>query len=125
MLTDSPAYSGFSVDDIPAARAFYGDTLGLEVTEDHGMLGVKLGNGTHVLIYPSDTHRPGSFTVLNFPVDDIDVAVDRLVDAGIALDHNEMTDDKGVMRGIERQMGPDIAWFKDPAGNVLSVLHEG
>lgn len=125
MFTDSPAYSGFSVDDIPAARAFYSDTLGLEVTEEHGMLDLQLATGTHVLVYPSDGHRPASFTILNFPVDDIDVAVGELTAAGVTFDHNEMTDEKGVMRGIERQMGPDIAWFKDPAGNVLSVLCEG
>lgn len=125
MFTDSPAYSGFSVDDIPAARAFYSDTLGLEVTEEHGMLDLQLATGTHVLVYPSDDHRPASFTILNFPVDDIDTAVDELGAAGVTFDRNEMTDDKGVMRGIERQMGPDIAWFKDPAGNVISVLCEG
>ena len=129
MLQDSKAYSGFSVNDIPAAKQFYGETLGLEVTEQHGMLNLHLGGGTVVLAYPKgEGHTPASFTVLNFPVDDIDKVVDELAAKGIQFEHYDSdmlkTDDKGIARGLSKNMGPDIAWFKDPAGNILSVLQE-
>jgi catechol 2,3-dioxygenase-like lactoylglutathione lyase family enzyme len=122
MLEDSKAYSGFSVDDIPAAKDFYGETLGLKVTEDHGMLGLNLTTGAVVLVYPKENHTPAEFTVLNFPVDDIDKAVDELTERGVQFERYDgfRQDEKG----IAREEGPYIAWFKDPAGNVLSVLQE-
>ena len=125
MLTDSPAYSGFAAPDIPAAKAFYEETLGLRVSEANGMLTLHLAGGRDTLIYPKDDHVPAGFTILNFPVDDIDAAVDALAERGVVFDtSSEWVDDRGVMRGRERDMGPDIAWFTDPAGNVLSVLQE-
>ena len=122
MLTDSKAFSGFSVDDIPAARAFYGDTLGLDVTEQNGMLDVTLGGGAHVLIYPKPDHEPAAFTILNFPVADVDAAVDALAARGVAFEHYDYPEMKTDEKGIMRDNGPTIAWFRDPAGNVLSVL---
>ena len=122
MLTDSKAFSGFSVDDIPAAQAFYGDTLGLDVTEQNGMLDVTLGGGAHVLIYPKPDHEPAGFTILNFPVADVDAAVDALTARGVAFEHYDHPELKTDEKGIMRDNGPTIAWFRDPAGNVLSVL---
>lgn len=125
MLTDSPAYSGFAAPDIPAAKRFYEETLGLRVSEANGMLTLHLAGGRDTLVYPKDDHVPATFTILNFPVEDIDAAVDALVERGVSFDSSsEWTDDKGVMRGRQRDMGPDIAWFTDPAGNILSVLQE-
>lgn len=122
MFATTDAFSGFSVDDIERARAFYGDTLGLEVEDTEGMLGLKLGGGGTVLVYPKgERHAPATFTVLNFPVDDIDAAVDRLSAAGVTLERYPDFPDPDA-RGIYRGMGPDIAWFTDPAGNILSVL---
>lgn len=120
MLHDSRAYSGFSSNDIPRSRDFYERTLGLEVTEENGMLTLHLAGGGLVLVYPKDDHAPATFTVLNFPVADIDAAVDRLAAAGVAFERYDGfdQDDRGIMRGF----GPPIAWFKDPAGNVLSVI---
>jgi catechol 2,3-dioxygenase-like lactoylglutathione lyase family enzyme len=117
------AFSGFSVDDIEKAKAFYGGTLGLDVSEMSGLLRLRLGGGGTVLVYPKDDHAPATFTILNFPVDDIDRAVDELTAAGVRLErypHLGDADEKGIYRGN----GPDIAWFTDPAGNVLSVLEE-
>ncbi len=120
MLRDSHAFSGFSTNDIAAARQFYGETLGLEVTEDNGMLNLQFGNGGRGLIYPKDDHQPATYTTLNFPVPDIDAAVDALTAAGISF---ERYPDSGQdERGIMRRWGPPIAWFKDPAGNILSVI---
>lgn len=125
MFTPDDAYSGFAVDDLDAARRFYGDTLGLEVEvlEGSGFLSLHLASGGRVLIYGKDGHEPAGFTVLNFPVPDVDAAVDDLnargVDTKIYDDADFPTDSKGIMR----EMGPDIAWFRDPAGNVLAV-HE-
>lgn len=127
MFKQSPAFSGFSTNDIAAAKKFYAETLGLDVTEDHGMLQLHLATGGAVLIYPKGDHQPATFTVLNFPVDDIDVAVDALAARGIQFQRGtpEMpTDKKGILRGLSNNMGPDIAWFTDPAGNILSVLQE-
>ena len=118
-LGDSPAFSGFSADDIPAARAFYAETLGLRVTEEHGMLQLHVP-GRAVLVYPKSDHVPAAFTVLNFPVPDIEAAVDDLVARGVEFTHYDWTDE----RGINRRGGPLIAWFTDPAGNVLSVLQD-
>jgi predicted enzyme related to lactoylglutathione lyase len=122
MLKDSKAFSGFSVDDIPKAKAFYGDSLGLEVTEANGMLTLHLGSGGTVLVYPKPNHEPASFTVLNFPVDDIEAAVDALAERGVEFQHYEGTDLQTDPKGIFRGGGPLIAWFTDPAGNVLSVV---
>lgn len=125
MLKESKAYSGFSVDDLEAARGFYGETLGLEVGESGPGLMLKIAGGNGILVYPKDDHTPATYTILNFPVDDIDAAVDELMDAGVAFELYEgMTDEKGVARGISTNRGPDIAWFRDPAGNILSVLHD-
>jgi catechol 2,3-dioxygenase-like lactoylglutathione lyase family enzyme len=122
MLNTDNAFSGFSVDDIAKAKAFYGGALGMNVSEDHGMLNLSIGDGKTVLVYPKDNHVPATYTILNFPVDDIDSAVDELGRAGVAFERYEMTDEKGIARGIASGNGPDIAWFKDPAGNILSVL---
>ena len=120
MFRESHAFSGFSSNDIPKCKAFYSETLGLDVTEEDGMLSLHLAGGGNVLIYPKDDHEPATFTVLNFPVGDVDAAVDGLTKAGIRFERYEGMgqDDRGIMRGN----GPDIAWFKDPAGNILSVL---
>jgi catechol 2,3-dioxygenase-like lactoylglutathione lyase family enzyme len=118
MLEHSKAFSGFSVDDIAEARRFYGETLGLRVSEANGMLTLHLAGDRNTLIYPKPDHTPATFTILNFPVEDIDAAVDQLAARGVEFEHYEQVDEKGVMRA----MGPPIAWFKDPAGNVLSVI---
>lgn len=125
MLKDSQAFSGFSVSNIEDAKEFYGSTLGLMVEEnDMGMLSINLSNGTNILIYPKNDHIPATFTILNFPVNDIDHAVDELSSKGVEFEHYEnMTDEKGIARGLSANQGPDIAWFKDPAGNILSVLN--
>ena len=119
------AFSGFSVDDTAKAKEFYGQTLGLEVSEmpEMGLLQVGIANGGKVLIYPKPDHTPAAFTVLNFPVDDVDKAVDELTARGVRFEHYEgdiTTDEKG----IARDGGPPIAWFRDPSGNILSVLEE-
>ena len=125
MLNPGEAYSGFSVDDIATARSFYGATLGMDVSEANGMLSLSIGGGKSVLVYPKPNHVPATFTILNFPVDDVEAAVDELAAAGVAFEHYDWpgmkTDAKGIMRGN----GPDIAWFRDPAGNILSVLKAG
>jgi catechol 2,3-dioxygenase-like lactoylglutathione lyase family enzyme len=123
MFRESRAFSGFSSNDIPKARQFYATTLGLEVTEENGLLRLHLGGGSTVLVYPKPNHEPATFTVLNFPVADIDKAVGTLTNAGVAFERYEGAgQDK---RGISRQPdGPAIAWFKDPAGNILSVIQE-
>ncbi|TMB83017.1 MAG: VOC family protein [Chloroflexi bacterium] len=120
MFRDSHAFSGFSANDIPRAKEFYGQTLGLEITEDNDMLTLHLAGGGTVLIYPKENHEPASFTVLNFPVSDVDAAVDSLTKAGVTMERYEgFNQDE---RGIMRDQGPPIAWFKDPAGNVVAVL---
>jgi catechol 2,3-dioxygenase-like lactoylglutathione lyase family enzyme len=125
MFKDTRAYSGFSVNDVQKAKAFYGETLGLEVSEADGDLELQIAGGTKILVYPKSDHTPATFTILNFPVDGIERAVDELTKAGVRfLIYNEgdlTTDEKGIFRGE----GPKIAWFKDPAGNILSVLEEG
>jgi catechol 2,3-dioxygenase-like lactoylglutathione lyase family enzyme len=124
MFRDSRAFSGFSSNDIAKAREFYAQTLGLEVTEENGLLTLHLGGGGTVLVYPKDNHEPASFTVLNFPVADIDQAVDRLIGSGIRFERYPgiKQDERGIMRSPGNEFGPPIAWFKDPAGNILSVL---
>jgi catechol 2,3-dioxygenase-like lactoylglutathione lyase family enzyme len=122
MFKNAKAFSGFSVDDIPAAREFYGTTLGLEVTDVEDMLDVALGTGAHVLIYPKPNHEPATYTILNFPVEDVDAAVDDLASRGVAFELYDEPDLKTDEKGIFRGQGPTIAWFRDPAGNILSVL---
>ncbi|MER5939543.1 VOC family protein [Streptomyces sp. NPDC001928] len=133
MLGQSQAFSGFAVGDLDAARRFYGETLGLQVEEtgqgDMRMLTLRLAGGTQVFVYPKEAHTPATFTILNFPVDDIEAAVDELQRRGVTLerypgfDHDE----KGIVR-IGEGEGDDapaaIAWFTDPAGNVLAILQE-
>ena len=122
MFGTTRAFSGFSVDDIAAARAFYGETLGLKVSEENGMLTLHIAGDRDILVYPKANHTPATYTVLNFPVDDIDAAVGELARRGVRFERYEGmdADEKGIFRGG----GPLIAWFTDPAGNVLSVLQE-
>lgn len=125
MFRDTKAVSGFAVDDLDRAREFYAGKLGLTVEvldEEHGVARLRLTGGYEVLMYLSGDMTPASFTMLNFQVDDIDAAVDRLAERGVALERYEdfPQDEKGIMRGP----GPQIAWFRDPAGNVLSVLQQ-
>jgi predicted enzyme related to lactoylglutathione lyase len=123
MFKNTKAFSGFAVPDIEAARQFYGDVLGIETSEEYGLLTLHLDGGARpTLAYPKPDHEPASYTILNFPVDDIDAAVDALTERGVEiLRYDEMPQDE---RGIMREEGPYIAWFADPAGNVLSVLQE-
>jgi catechol 2,3-dioxygenase-like lactoylglutathione lyase family enzyme len=124
VLKDSKAFSGYSADDLDAARAFYADVLGLDVEEATEMpiLRVRFGGDRHVIVYAKPDHQPATFTVLNFPVPDIDAAVDELAVRGVVFERYEGfgQDAKGVMR----DRGPLIAWFKDPAGNILSIIEE-
>jgi catechol 2,3-dioxygenase-like lactoylglutathione lyase family enzyme len=127
MMQMRDAFQGFSVDDVEAARRFYGEALGLEVADEMGGLSLTLPTGQHVFVYPKDDHEPASFTILNFVVDDIDRAVDELNAAGVVTKiyespHDFGTDDRGIARGSQTGQGPDIAWFRDPAGNVLSLI---
>ena len=122
MLQDSKAFSGFAVPDMEKAKEFYGKTLGLKVSDDHGMLTLHLAGGNNVLIYPKPNHVPATFTILNFPVDDVDQAVDKLSKRGVHFVIYEQGDVRTDKKGIMRGNGPTIAWFKDPAGNILSVL---
>jgi catechol 2,3-dioxygenase-like lactoylglutathione lyase family enzyme len=124
MLKDAQAFSGFSVNDLQKAKDFYGGTLGLEVSEQTEGLELSIGGGTKVFIYPKPNHTPATFTILNFVVDDIEKAVDELTQSGVKFEHYEgaiTTDEKGIHRGDE---GPIVAWFTDPAGNILSVLEK-
>ncbi len=126
MFKDSKAFSGFSVNDLAAAKNFYGDLLGIEVKETPEGLMLLIAGSNGVFVYAKDDHEPATFTILNFPVDDIDAAVDTLLEKGVTFEHYpEMTDEKGIARGLSYNHGPDIAWFKDPAGNVLSILNNG
>lgn len=125
MLKDSKAFSGFSVNDLAVAKEFYGQTLGLEVEENPQGLVLKITGGKGVFVYAKDDHVPATYTVLNFSVADIGQAVDELTGKGVTFEHyDNMTDEKGIARGLSQNRGPDIAWFKDPAGNILSVLQE-
>jgi catechol 2,3-dioxygenase-like lactoylglutathione lyase family enzyme len=124
MFEHTKAFSGFSVDDIPKAKQFYSETLGLRVTEEYGMLQLHIEGDRNILVYPKPDHTPATFTILNFPVDDIDAAVDELVARGVRFEKYDEVDEKGILRGRKLNRGPDIAWFTDPAGNILSVLQE-
>lgn len=125
MFTDSHPFSSFAVDDIDAARRFYAETLGLEVRDsrESGLLELHVGGATPVLVYPKADHAPANFTVLNFPVADVEAAVDKLIAAGVKMERYPgfESDEKGISRG----RGPAMAWFTDPAGNILSVLEVG
>src|SRR3954454_16557412 len=120
MLGDSMAFSGFAVDDVAKAKAFYEDVLGLKTSEEHGLMTLHLAGDRPTIVYPKPDHEPAGFTILNFPVEDIDVAVDGLTERGVVFERYEDSgqDEKGIMR----QSGPPIAWFRAPAGNILSVL---
>lgn len=122
MFEDTKAFSGFSVDDVPAARKFYGETLGLRVTEDNGILTLHIAGDRPTIVYPKPNHTPATFTILNFPVDDIEAAVDGLTERGVVFEHYAGTPAETDAKGIFRGGGPLIAWFKDPAGNILSVV---
>lgn len=120
MFENTLAFSGFAVDDIAAAKRFYGETLGIRLSEDNGMLMLHLAGERDTLVYPKPGHVPADYTILNFPVADIEPTVDELGARGVAMEHYEWVDE----RGINRRGGPLIAWFKDPAGNMLSVIEQ-
>jgi catechol 2,3-dioxygenase-like lactoylglutathione lyase family enzyme len=122
MFEQTRAFSGFSVDDIPKAKDFYGETLGLRVSEEYGLLTLHIAGERDTLVYPKDDHTAATYTILNFPVDDIDSAVDELASRGVQFERYEGAeqDEKGIHRGE----GPLIAWFRDPAGNILSVIQQ-
>lgn len=118
MFENTPAFSGFSVDDIARAKQFYGETLGLRVSEEHGMLTLHIAKGHGILVYPKENHTPATFTILNFPVGDVAATVLDLKGRGVEFETYPGVDADGVFR----QQGPEIAWFTDPAGNILSVI---
>jgi predicted enzyme related to lactoylglutathione lyase len=125
MFANTKAYSGFAVDDLAKAREFYGETLGLRtsvISEEGGVMSLDLAGDRGTLVYQKPDFTPATYTILNFPVDDIDKAVDELAARGVRFERYDRfeQDEKGISRGE----GPYIAWFKDPAGNVLSVLQE-
>jgi catechol 2,3-dioxygenase-like lactoylglutathione lyase family enzyme len=125
MLADSKAFSGFAVDDLQKAREFYGETLGLKTSvldEANGLLALHLAGDRDTIVYHKPDFTPATYTILNFPVDDVDSAVDELTQRGVTFERYDGfgQDEKGIARGN----GPNIAWFKDPAGNILSVLEE-
>lgn len=124
MFKDTKAFSGFSVNDLEKAKEFYGQTLGLEVAEENGMLFLHIAGGMNILVYPKENHTPATFTILNFPVSNVEQVVDELTSRGVRFEHYNqgdlVTDEKGIARGG----GPNIAWFTDPAGNILSVIEQ-
>jgi catechol 2,3-dioxygenase-like lactoylglutathione lyase family enzyme len=122
MFANTKAFSGFAVDDVQKASEFYGDTLGLKTSEEHGLLTLHLAGDRATIVYPKPDFTPATYTILNFPVDDIDQAVDELGARGVSFERYDgfEQDEKGIARGG----GPHIAWFRDPAGNILSVLQE-
>jgi predicted enzyme related to lactoylglutathione lyase len=122
MFHDTKAFSGFAVPDVAAAKAFYGDVLGIDVTESDGMLTLHLAGGRDTFVYPKPDFVPATYTILNFPVDDIDQAVDELTARGVRFERYEGTEFETDPKGIQRQGDGAIAWFTDPAGNILSVL---
>jgi catechol 2,3-dioxygenase-like lactoylglutathione lyase family enzyme len=122
MFGNTEAFSGFAVDDIERAREFYGETLGLETSVEHGLMTLHLAGGHPTIVYPKPNHTPAEYTILNFKVDAIEPAVDELLARGVAIErYDGLEQDE---RGIMRAGGPYIAWFKDPAGNVLAVLQD-
>ena len=122
MFANTKAFSGFAVDDVEKAREFYRGTLGIETSEQHGIMTLHLAGGRDTIVYPKPGHTPAEYTILNFQVDDIDKAVDELTARGVRFEHYDgLGQDE---KGINRAGGPYIAWFRDPAGNILSVLQE-
>ena len=125
ILTEAPAFPSFSVDDLAKARTFYRDTLGLEVVDRQEGLELEVGSGSKVFVYSKPDHRPATFTILNFPVEDVESAVEKLKSTGVRFENYDLpgikTDERGIARADD---GPVMAWFKDPAGNILSVLQE-
>ena len=124
MFKETKAFSGFSVDDLQKAKQFYGQTLGLDVDEDHGLLFLNIATGAKIVVYPKPNHTPATYTILNFPVGDIEQAVAELTRRGVKFERYDQKELKTDEKGIHRSGGPLIAWFKDPAGNILSVLEE-
>ena len=128
MFKNTKAFSSFSVNDLQKAKEFYGKTLGLEVEDNPmGIIELHIAGSNNIMVYPKPNHEPATFTVLNFPVDNIDKAVDELIAKGITFEQYEgeiKTDEKGILRSDGGKQGPSIAWFKDPAGNILSVLEQ-
>jgi len=125
VLTDAKVFQSFSVDDLGKARSFYQDTLGLDVVERPEGLEVETGSGSKIFVYPKPDHQPATFTILNFSVDNVDEAVDRLKSTGIKFEQYDLPNIKTDSRGIARDTGgPAMAWFKDPAGNILSVCEQ-
>ena len=127
MFKDTHAFNSFSVNDLAKAKEFYAQTLGLDVSEMSVGLSIKLAGGGDIFIYPKPDHTPATFTILNFKVENIDTTVDELTSKGVQLEHYDgpmKTDQKGIFRGKDQNHGPNIAWFKDPAGNILSVLEK-
>ncbi len=122
MFRETKAFSGFAVPDVAAAKAFYGDTLGIDVSEDDGILTLHLAGDRDTIVYPKPDHVPATYTILNFPVEDIDAAVDALTARGVRFERYEGTPFETDSKGIQRQGEDAIAWFTDPAGNILSVL---
>jgi len=124
MFSPKAAFSGFSVNDLGQAKEFYTETLGLTVTDGVGGTRIQLPGGSQAWMYPAKDHAPATYTMLDFVVDDIDEAVDELTSRGVRFERYEgiPQDDRGILRGQEKGMGPNIAWFKDPAGNILAVL---
>ena len=128
MFKAKSAFSGFSVNDLAKAKEFYTQILGLKVDDEGVGLRLHLPDSGSVFVYPKNDHQPATFTILNFKVDNIDEAVDELTKRGVQFEHytdGPKTDEKGIFRGRKQNMGPDIAWFKDPAGNILSVIEDG
>jgi catechol 2,3-dioxygenase-like lactoylglutathione lyase family enzyme len=122
MFESTKAFSGFAVDDIQKAQEFYGETLGLKTSQENGLLILQLAGDRPTMIYPKPDFEPATYTILNFPVDDVDKAVDELTARGVRFERYQ---DEGLRtdeKGIAREQGPPIAWFTDPAGNILSVL---
>ena len=124
MFKEIKPFSSFSVDDVDRAKEFYEKTLGLDVTETNGMLQINFAGGPTLIIYPKPNHEPAVFTVLNFPVKDVERAVGDLESRGVRFEVYDLPDIKTDERGIMRDAGPMIAWFRDPAGNILSVLED-
>jgi catechol 2,3-dioxygenase-like lactoylglutathione lyase family enzyme len=122
MLADSRAFSGFAVPDVEQARRFYGEVLGLAVEEENGLLRLRIAGSRDIVVYPKPDHTPATYTILNFPVDDLEATVDALTQRGVVFERYQgfEQDERGILRGE----GPPIAWFKDPAGNILSVIQE-
>ena len=128
MLQKKAVFSGFSVNDLEKAKTFYTEVLGLKIADEKMGLQLELPHGGKLFIYPKENHEPATFTVLNFVVDNIDEAVDELTKQGVKFERYEdfpfKQDEKGIARGLAAKQGPDIAWFKDPAGNILSVIQD-